>query len=132
MQPQNFLKAINGQAVDPYTCFFCPLTQWKGGQSDLRVSDAELQRCGRKVCACMQCAVPLQLYVGWHRDTDCDVGVVILPDSISLFLSRCHLEVFTFSCCSGLSNSQSSKLFCTDMCLLSSSGGLFVSLNLFL
>lgn len=64
MQPQNFLKAINGQAVDSYSVFFfCPLTRWKGGLPDLRVSDAELQRCGRKVCACMQCAVcvPLQL-----------------------------------------------------------------------
>lgn len=94
MQPQNFLKAINGQAVDSYSVFFFfrPLTRWKGGLPDLRVSDAELQRCGRKVCACMQCAVcvPLQLLSVCRmalRLADCKVGVLILPDSVSLSLS---------------------------------------------
>ena len=54
MQPQNFLEAINGQAVDSYSEFFFfffsfffsprPPAQWKGGLPDyLRVSDAELQ-----------------------------------------------------------------------------------------
>lgn len=40
------------------------------------------------------------------RLTDCKVGVVILPDSISLFLSRWHLEVFRYSWCGGLGCSQ--------------------------
>lgn len=62
MQPQSFLLAINGQAVDSYSVFFffalaLSLVQGKGGLPDLRISDAELQRCGRKVyamyCLCL-------------------------------------------------------------------------------
>lgn len=71
-----------------FSCSLSAASQ-KGGLPDLRVSDAELQRCGRKVCACLLCAVcvPLQLLLvcrmAW-RLTDCSVGVVILPDSLSL------------------------------------------------
>lgn len=98
MQPQNFRKAINGQAVDSYSGFLSSHS-WKGGLPDLRVSDAELQRCGRKVCACMQCAVcvilwPPSVCRKALRLTDCKVGVVILPDSISPFLS----PPVTFKC----------------------------------
>ena len=116
MQPQNFRKAINGQAVDSYSGFLSSHS-WKGGLPDLRISDAELQRCGRKVCACMQCAVcvilwPPSVCRKALRLTDCKVGVMILPDSISPFLSSpCHLQVFAFSCRSGLGLSQYSFLF---------------------
>lgn len=74
--------------------FFSSSLSWKGGLHDLRVSDAELQWCGRKVCVCMRCSVciPLQMpsvrRTAW-RLTDCKVGVVILPDSISLTVSLC-------------------------------------------
>lgn len=62
MQPQNFPKTINGQAVDSYWCFLClflcPFTQLKGGQSGLRFSDADLQSCGRKVCSRVHTCCP--------------------------------------------------------------------------
>ncbi len=103
----------------------------------MRVSDAELQLCGRKVCSCMQCAVcvPLQLLsvcrMAW-RLTDCRVGVVNLPDSISLSFAftvtlKCSLSlslqwarkfaiqfsVFVLMCF--LLSASGGKLFCTRL-----------------
>lgn len=60
MQPQNFLKSINGQAVDSYSGFSVhrslSLTVWKEGRACVSLTQI-CRDVGAKVCACMQCAV---------------------------------------------------------------------------
>lgn len=78
MQPQNFLKAINGLLI--HSRVFLSSHSVEGRAASLAcVSDAELQRCGRKVCASKRLAVCVHLQLPLvcrlaQRLTDCGRG----------------------------------------------------------
>lgn len=103
MQPQSFLKAINGQAVDSYSGFFV-LSLSHTGREGCLTCVSLTQNCSnvgaRCVLLCDVLTVSLyncHRYVGWHRDSQ----IVEWAQWFSLiqshsFLSCCHLEVFTF------------------------------------
>lgn len=68
MQPQYFLKAINGQTVDSYLCFF--LSEREGGWTCVSLT----QNCSDVGARCVLAFNVLSPYnccqhVGWHRDS---------------------------------------------------------------
>lgn len=103
MQPQNFLQAINGQAVDSCSGFFVLLL---GGREGCLTCVSLTQNCSyvgaRCVLVCnVLSASPLQLPSVCRMVqglTDCKVGVVILPDSVSRFLSNSLSLAVTLKC----------------------------------
>lgn len=75
MQPQNFLKAINGQAVDSYSGFFV-LSLSLGGREGCLTCVSLTQNCSDVGARCVLVCDVLSVspynhhrYVGWHRDS---------------------------------------------------------------